>query len=143
MRGRFGDFDVMRHARHWDAFTRDVIERRLRDVPPLRFFGEREQRTLAALLDVALAQDHEPRVPVLAMVDAKLHAGNLDGFRYENMPPDDETWRRVARHLDGLADETPEHRQEIVAAFAGGDLEWDDLDVSRAWSVIMRGALAA
>jgi hypothetical protein len=141
--GRFPDFDVMAHARHWDPVTREALRRRVEEVPPCRFFDAREQQTLGAFLDVVLAQDAEPRVPVLAMVDAKLHAGRLDGFRYEDMPPDDETWRRVARHLDGFADEPPERRRELVAAFAAGDLDWDDLHVARAWSVVMRAALAA
>jgi hypothetical protein len=98
---------------------------------------------LGALVDVALAQDDEPRIPVLAMVDAKFAAGELDGFRHDGMPPDPETWRRVAAHLDGLAERTSQEQLEIVGAFADGELDWPDLDSSTAWSVIMRGALAA
>jgi hypothetical protein len=143
MHGRFPDFDVMEHAAHWDPVTRELLEARVRDPPPLRFFDAREQRALGAFLDVVLAQDAEPRVPVLAMVDAKLHAGKLDGYRYEDMPPDDETWRRVARHLDGFEAEPPDRQKALVTAFAAGELDWDDLNVSRAWSVVMRGALSA
>jgi hypothetical protein len=141
-RGRYLDFDVMEHRRHWDPVTRELLEQRVDEVPPCAFFDAREQRTLGAFLDVVLAQDGEPRIPVLNMVDAKLHAGKLDGFRYEDMPEDPETWRRVARHLDGFADESPERQLEIVGAFADGELEWDDLNVPRAWSVVMRGALS-
>ena len=32
------------------------------------------------------AQDAEPRVPVAEMVDEKLAAGRLDGYRYADMP---------------------------------------------------------
>jgi hypothetical protein len=141
-RGRYLDFDVMEHRDHWDPVTRELLERRVEEVPELRFFDAREQRTLGAFLDVVLDQPGEPRIPVLNMVDAKLHAGSLDGYRYEDMPEDPETWRRVARHLDGFADLPPERQKETVQAFAQGELDWDDLNVTRAWSVVMRIALA-
>jgi hypothetical protein len=141
--GRFPDFDVMEHAGHWDPVTREALVSRVEDVPACRFFDEREQATLGAFLDVVLAQDAEPRIPVLAMVDAKLHEGRLDGYRYEDMPPDDETWRRVARHLDGFAGLAPAVQRDLVSAFAAGELAWADLNVTRAWSVVMRAALAA
>ena len=79
MRGRFPDYDVMDNARHWDPVTRELMHSRVREVPPIRFFTAEEARALGPFLDVVLAQDAEPRVPVLVMVDAKLHAGSLDG----------------------------------------------------------------
>ena len=142
MHGRYPDFDVMADRDHWDAVTRATLEARVSQTPDCRFFDEREQLTIGALLDVVLAQDDEPRIPVLQMVDAKLADGRLDGYRYANMPEDPETWRRVARHLDGFAERTPDERHAIVTRFAAGELDWDDLDVSRAWSVITRGALS-
>lgn len=142
MHGRFPDFDVMGHRDHWDPVTRELLVARVEQVPECRLFNPDEQRTLGAFLDVVLAQDAEPRVPVLQMVDAKLYEGRLDGYRYEDMPPDPETWRRVAAHLDGFADEDPRRQAEIVGRFSDGDLEWEDLNVSRAFSVVMRGALS-
>ena len=98
MHGRYPDYDVLANARHWDDVTRQAILDRVEHPPPLRFFDEAEARCLRAFLDVVLAQDAEPRIPVLAMVDAKLHEGRLDGL---------------------------------------------EIDASSAWSVVMRGALAA
>ncbi len=141
--GRFPDFNVLAHRGHWDPVTRELLEQRAEEVPPMRFFDEREQRTLGAFLDVVLAQDSEPRIPVLAMVDEKLHAGRLDGYRYEDMPSDDQTWKIVARLLDGFADADAERQHDLVDAFAAGKLEWPELNVTRAWSVVMRGALSA
>jgi hypothetical protein len=143
MHGRYPDFDVMGHRRHWDPVTRETLEERVEEVPPLRFFDAREQRTLGAFLDVLLAQDAEPRVPVLAMVDAKMHSRSFDGYRYEDMPDDDTTWKRVAAHLDGFAELSPGEQRERVDAFAQGELEWEDLNVKHAWSVVTRGALSA
>jgi hypothetical protein len=86
------------------------------------------------------------------MVDEKLHADRLDGFRYENMPTDQETWRRVAANLDesarqagadgGFAAAGSELQHELVERFSKGELEWD-IPVSRAWSVVMRMVLSA
>jgi hypothetical protein len=145
MHGRYPDHDVLANARHWDDVTRRVVLDRVADVPPIRFFTPGEACVLRVFLDVLLAQDAEPRIPVLEMVDAKLHAGKLDGFQYADMPDDRETWRRVARHLEheGLLEATGEERKRIVGRFADGDLDWDDLNVSRAFSVVARGALSA
>jgi hypothetical protein len=142
MHGRYPDFDVMADREHWDPVTRRLLEDRVAEVPECRFFDEREQRTLGALLDVVLAQDSAPRIPVLQMVDHKLATGTLDGFRYEDMPPDPETWKRVARHLEGFAELSGEEQREIVGRFAAGELPWSDLNVARAWSVVTRGALS-
>ncbi len=155
MHGRYPDHDVMAQAPHWDPVTRELIERREREVPPLEFFSEAEARTLVPFCDDVTAQDAEPRIPVLAMVDQKLAAGKLDGFRYADMPADDETWRRVAAGLDAAArdrgaesygEADADLRLEICADFAAGELAggpWESLSCSRAWSVVMRAVLAA
>lgn len=134
---------MLEHRRHWDPVTRELLDRRVEEVPPLRFFDEREQRTLGAFLDVVLAQDAEPRIPVLAMIDARLHTATFDGYRYEDMPADDQTWKIVASCLDGFADRSAARQQEIVSGFAAGTLDWPEIDVTRAWSVVMRYTLSA
>ena len=156
MVGRYPDYDVLSNAENWDAATRAVVDGRLGDPLPMRFFSESEQPTLRALCDVATAQDSEPRVPVAEMVDEKLAAGRLDGFRYADMPPDPETWRRVLRGLDesartrsgaeSFAACAAQEQEAIFAEFVAGTLRggtWDELNVSRAFSVCMRAVLSA
>ncbi len=153
MRGRYPDYDVLATTRHWDALTRGVVLDRVANVPPIRFFDEPQTLTLRAFCEVVTGQDREPRIPVLEMVDAKLHAGRLDGFRYHDMPPDPEAWRRVAANLDasarqagceqGFAAAGSELQHELVERFSQGELDWDDLPVKRAWAVVMRLVLAA
>jgi hypothetical protein len=142
MHGRYPDYDVLANAGRWDETTRAAILDRVEDPPPLRFFSAGEARALEPFLDVVLAQDAEPRIPVLAMVDAKLHAGKLDGFRYAHMPDDRETWRLVARALAGFPALGARERYDVVAGFADGRLEGLEIDASSAWSVVMRGALS-
>jgi hypothetical protein len=152
MRGRYPDYDVLANTAHWDAKTRAVVLERIANVPPIRFFDERQARTLRAFCDVVTGQDTEPRIPVLEMVDAKLHAGRLDGFRHHDLPPDPKTWLRVAAGLDdsarergcedGFAAADAETQHELVQRFSEGELDWD-LPVAKAWGVVMRGVLSA
>jgi Gluconate 2-dehydrogenase subunit 3 len=143
MHGRYPDFDVMADRGHWDPVTRELLEQRAAGPPPCRFFNEQEQRTLRALLDEILAQDAEPRVPVLEMIDAKLYAREFDGFRYAQLPDDDRTLQIVAARMDGLAELNDEQRHAQVKAFAAGELDWDGFDVKLAWKVVSRLAVSA
>src|SRR3954447_5197642 len=99
-RGRYPGHDVLAGAQHWDPVTRELVLSRVRDVPELRHFNAEEAAVLRPFLDVALAQDGEPRVPVLEMVDAKLARGEGDGYRHADMPEDGETWRGGAPPVD-------------------------------------------
>ena len=154
MHGRYPDFDVLDEAGHWDEVTREVVFERL-DPPPIRFFDDAEARTLRAFCDTVLAQDREPRVPVLPFIDAKLFEGRLDGYRYADMPDDRETWRLIARGLDEAAHERgvasyaeadEETQLAVCEAFAEMRLSggaWAELSVAHAWAVVMRFALSA
>ena len=51
----------------------------------------------APLLDLLLAQDADPRVPVLALIDARLAAGETDGWHYDDLPEDAQAWRDTLR----------------------------------------------
>jgi hypothetical protein len=150
--GRYPDFDVMAQAAHWDPVTRALIESREREVPPVRFFSPREATCARAFCDLVTAQDAEPRIPVMEMIDEKLHEGRLDGYRYADLPEDGETWRLVLRGLDegsepgGFAAAPVDAQRGIVARLSRGELSggaWERLNVSRAWSVVMRAVLAA
>jgi hypothetical protein len=155
MHGRYPDYNVLDEVGHWDDATRRAVLQRVENVPPVRFFTDAEARTLGCFCDVVLAQDSEPKIPVLNMVDAKLFAGKLDGFRYDDMPDDRETWRLVARGLDAAARQhraqeftstSWEVQRQVVDAFSKGQLQgevWDDLNSKRAWSVLMRAVLSA
>jgi hypothetical protein len=155
MHGRYPDFNVLDEADHWDEETRRVVFGRVENVPPIRFFTDSEARTLGVFCDVFLAQDSEPKIPVLEMVDEKLFEGKLDGFRYADMPDDRETWRRAAVGLDAAARQHGASefasapwstRCQVVESFSKGELHgevWDELPPKRAWSVVTRAILSA
>jgi gluconate 2-dehydrogenase subunit 3-like protein len=153
--GRYPDYDVLADAGHWDPVTRKVVRARVEDVPRRRFFTKPEFACLCAFSDVVLAQDADPRIPVMSFVDAKLADGRLDGFQHVDMPDDRDTWRQVAQGLDEAARQNDAasfaHADEptqraIVAAFADGALSggiWDRLPAGTAWTVVMRSVLSA
>ena len=155
MHGRYPDHDVLADSPRWDPATREVVRARVEDVPSRRFFTKPEFACLCAFCDVVLAQDADPRIPVMSFVDAKLHDGRLDGFQHVGMPDDRDTWRQVAQGLDEAAiergaeryaDADQATRREIVGAFADGTLSdgiWDALPAGTAWTVVMRSVLSA
>jgi hypothetical protein len=155
MQGSYPDYNVLDQMDHWDPVTRRLVLDRVEIVPPLRFFTAPEATTLGAFCDLVLAQDAEPRIPVLNMIDAKLFERQLDGFRYADMPDDPETWRRVALGLDAAARQhgaidfvsaAAEAQDRVIDAFAKAELHgevWDDLPPARAWKVVTRGMLSA
>jgi hypothetical protein len=156
MIGRYPDYDVFDAASTWDGATAKVIEQRMtKGSRHLSFFTANEEATVRAFCDVVTAQDGEPRVPVVELVDEKLSAGRLDGYQYEDMPDDRDTWRIVLRGLDETARERyasadfaaldSEAREAVIAQLSEGSLHgdaWDVLNVKRAFSVCMRAVLA-
>jgi len=155
MHGRYPDFNVLDEADHWDDVTRKVVFERVETVPPIRFFTTQEAIALGAFCDAFLAQDREPKIPVLNLIDAKLFSGKREGYRYADMPDDGETFRRIALGLDSAARQhgaedfvsaSDEVRHNVIQAFSDGTLHgqvWDELPCSHAWAVVTREALSA
>lgn len=151
MHGRYPDFDILSQEDAWDEVTRRVVLKRLEPYGEPQFFSADEWRTLSAFSDVLLAQHSAPKVDVLAHADAKLAAargGGVNGYQYDDLPSEQETWRRSAAGLDetaqarGAADyaEAPtEVQAAILSDFMDGRLRggaWAGMNVVRAFQVI-------
>jgi Gluconate 2-dehydrogenase subunit 3 len=155
-RSRFPGFDVLGQARHWDQVTADVVMARTRPPAPPRFFTGPEAACARALLNLLTGQreaDGDLAVPVLEMVDARLEAGETDGWRYADMPEDGQAWRDTLAHLDADADRrcgtsfaaAPEAGQ-IAVIQAVQDLktgDWHGLPAVQVWSLWTRYACTA
>jgi hypothetical protein len=154
MHGRYPDYNVLDEAGHWDEKTRRLVFERVEQTPPIRFFTNAEADTLGIFCDLVMAQDREPKIPVLNMVDAKLFAGQLDGFRFADMPEDRETWRRLATGLDAaslqhgardFAAASEDVQMRVIGALAEGELHgevWDELPPAKTWKVVTRAILS-
>jgi hypothetical protein len=156
LHGRYPDFNVLDELPHWDEQTAEVVLARVESPPGIHFFTPAEAETLKAYCDTITHQYREPRIPVLSFVDEKLLAGRLDGYQYEDLPDDRETWRIVAAGLDysaraewraeSFAAAPPTTREDIVRTFSEGKLAggpWEQLNVSRAFKVTTKHICAA
>ena len=154
-KGRFPGYDVLDEAHRWDDVTAGVVLARLAPTTDLSFFTQAENGAAVVLCDLLLAQDAEPRVPVVALIDARLAAGESDGWHYDELPPDPQAWRLTLAHLD---DDARQRYGDVLtlldqpqqAALVGrvsdlassGDL-WHDLPAMHVWSLWTRYACAA
>lgn len=150
-RGRFPSYDVLDQTRRWDDVTAGVVLSRLDPHPDYSFFTPAEQATADALFDLLLAQDREPKVPVLRLVDQRLALDMTDGWFYEGMPEDRDAWRitLAALEADGLEcggrsfhlldrDQQAGILQDVFTAE-----EWHGLRAGHVWSLWTRYACAA
>lgn len=97
--GYYPGYSTLDQRDYWDAATRKVVLDRVYLVPPIRFFTPDQLATMTAVCDRILPQDDrapERRIPIVNHIDARLFENKIDGYRYENMPPDAEA------HLLGL-----------------------------------------
>lgn len=145
-------FHVLRQQDHWDQATRRVIWRRIHDVPPIRYFDQYEVQVLSALADRVLPQDDRApaeRIPIVPWIDARCYERLTDGWRFDDMPPDEEAWRQGIRGIDEVAtirfgrrfvDLAPAEQDSVLRTIAGGDPPggaWRHLPARRFWVFIV------
>ena len=149
---RFPGYDVLSQSRTWDSTTQAVVMSRLGPHGPLRFFSEAQEPTARALVDRLLAQDDEPRVPVIEMIDLRLLERRGDGYRYEDMPEDWEVWPRSvdavetdARAVSGrpFCDISVAEQIEIIERVRCCNGDWHGLHAKRVFELWMRYACEA
>jgi hypothetical protein len=134
MTDRYPGYDMLskRWTQSWNEQTREVIDRRLLAPQEPRFFSAAEWRTLNAVCDQIMPQPkNRPPVPLPAYVDEKMADGVLDGYRYAQLPPQGEAWRRGLAALDQEARDAqdarfdellPAQQHELLRRMQGGDL---------------------
>jgi len=137
----------------WDLATAAVAGSRLGPPSAPRFFSPAEEATATALLNLILGQDEEPRVPVTAMIDARLAEAQTDGWRYAGMPEDGQAWRDTLAYLDAdaqvkyaaaFAECLPADQRAVIQALHDlGSGDWHGLPADRVWSLWTRYACTA
>jgi hypothetical protein len=135
----------------WDDVTNAVVTARLDPPQACSFFAESEESTVRALCDRFLAQDSDPKVPVVEVIDARLAAREFDGYRYEDLPSDDETWRRTMSFLDEDAQarfgtsfgEVDKDGQNDLISAVQKSRQWHGLNAGHVWNVWSRYILPA
>ncbi len=153
--GRFAGFDVLSQAHQWDDVTAGVVLARLALPKALSFFTPHEVGVAAPMLDLLLAQDSDPRVPVLALIDQRLATAETDGWHYDDMPEDSQAWRDSLAALDADAHARHDigyaalHRAaqarllQDVQDLADNGHGWHDWSATHVWSLWTRYACTA
>ena len=134
----------------WDDQTRDVVRKRLTEIPGRRFFSEGEWRTLESICARLIPQpERSTPIPIVPWIDEKLHHDRRDGFRYDDMPPLREAWRLG---LEGIDEESrrrfgsefrslPEADQDaVLRTIQAGDVHavaWARLPAQRFFTVVL------
>ncbi|MBV9655718.1 MAG: gluconate 2-dehydrogenase subunit 3 family protein [Acetobacteraceae bacterium] len=137
MTGRYPDYDVLakRDTPSWNDVTRRTVYRRL-DLPRMpRYFSEAEWRTLGAVCDRIMPQPSgRERIPLPALVDAKIFERHEDGYRLASMPGQGEAWKRGLAALDAeartrheldFASLGPDDQDALLRAMQKGELTHD------------------
>jgi hypothetical protein len=144
MTERYPGYNVLnkRNSPSWNDKTRGVIDARIALDPELhRFFNETEWKTLCAVCAQIIPQsaDRPLRVPLAAMLDQKLHSGNIDGYRDARLPPMAEAWRQGLAAIEAEAtlqngksfcEITDEQQRSLLTAIQAGKISspaWQNL----------------
>ena len=139
----------------FDETTRQVLRRRLEEIPPRRFLSEEEWALLEAACARLIPQpDRTPPIPIVPWIDEALHENRGEGYRYADMPPMREAWRRG---LNGLALEAerrfgaafaalaPEDQDAVLRAVQAGEVEpdaWPSLPPKRFFADVLLKTVA-
>jgi gluconate 2-dehydrogenase subunit 3-like protein len=152
-RGRYPGFDVLDQIDVWDNVTAGVVLARLGPPHDLSFFTPAEVAIALPLLDLLLAQDSEPRVPVLPLIDLRLATGQTDGWHYDDLPEDATVWRRslafidedtYERHGHGFAEATSDQQAGCIQAVQDlSGSRWHGFPATQVWSLWTRYACSA
>jgi len=158
--GYYPGFSTLAQAPFWDEATRAVVEARVKEVPRIRFFTPEQAELLEAVQARIIPQDDRPedrRIPVLNYVDERLYAGRIDGYRYEDMPPDGEAYRLGLQAIDDIArtmhgrpflELTGTEQDQVLWSIhedkpQGGDAIWKQMPADRFWLILVSDAVDA
>jgi hypothetical protein len=143
----YPDYDVLAKwdSPSWNDVTRDVVAKRLHEVPPRSFFDEHEWRTLEAVCERLIPQPDRPQnpVPIAAWIDHKLAANQTEGYRFAVLPPMQVAWRKALRGIDEdseqrwdkcFAELAPEQQDAVLRAVQRGEARgasWQELPAAQ------------
>ena len=151
-KGRFPGFDVLDSVDVWDDVTAGAVLERLSHPTGLSFFTPAEVAVASPLLDLLLAQDGEPRVPVLELIDERLAVGETDGWHYDDLPEDADAWRESLAALDADAQENlgrpfaelhSDDQAGLIQDVQDCEGSWQNLPAGHVWSLWTRYACTA
>lgn len=148
----YADYDVLAKwdTPSWDDQTREVIRKRLTEIPARRFFSATEWQTLEAVCARLVPQpERSTPISIAPWIDEKLYHNWRDGFRYDDMPPLRDAWRlglegidREGRRRFGADFRTLSGADQdaVLRAIQAGDVSggvWQNLPAKRFFTTVL------
>ncbi len=158
--GYYPCFSTLSQEAYWDGATRKVVRDRVHNVPPIRFFMPDEALLMQAVCDRIIPQDDrdEPhKIPVLNYIDRRLHSRQIDGYRFEDMPPDHEAHRLglqaieiIAQHMhhQSFVDLGPKEQDAVLRSIHDGNPPaaqeiWQKMSIQHFWLLLVQDVVDA
>jgi hypothetical protein len=158
--GYYDGYSTLAQKKNWEQATREVVTARIEKVPPIRFFSPGEASVLGAVIDRVMPQDdrsEDRTIPILPILDERLFKNSLNGFRYEDMPPDQEAYQLAAKAIEEMARERfhesfvglTVHRQELILKSLHDEKPdpeneaWKKMPIHRFWAMLMEDCVTA
>lgn len=158
--GYYPGFETLTQQPYWDEATRKTVQQRMTRSLELHFFTPEEAPLIETIFEHLLPQRdrmEDRRIPIVPVVDERLHKNRLDGYRYESMPPDQEAYRLGMQAIEEMAFEAHGHgflaltwldqdkllRTLHDAKPQGAQHIWQRMPVHRFWMLLMQDAAEA
>jgi hypothetical protein len=152
--GYYPGHKTLEQKNYWDEATRQTVLARVVEAQPVRFFSAEEARIMGAIAARLVPQDdrrEQRRIPIVPAIDKRLYRNELNGFRYEDMPPDQEAYHLGLKAINEMAQkkfhapliELTIHQQELVLKSLHNDKPdpehevWKRMPVHRFWTMMM------
>jgi Gluconate 2-dehydrogenase subunit 3 len=157
--GYYPGFHTLDQQQFWDAATREVILHRVNNIAPIRFFTPEEAFTMQAVVDRVMPQDDRADktwIPILPGIDERLFLNRIEGYRYEDMPSDQDAYRLGAKAIEAMAQELSAasfhtlritERENILQCLHDGEPRaakelWQAMSVKRFWAMLVSDCCA-
>jgi len=158
--GYYPGFETLSQQAYWDEATRKTVQQRVNRSLELHFFTPEEAPLIENIFEHLLPQSDRPqdrRVPIVPVVDERLHTGKIDGYRFESMPPDPDAYRlglqgieqtAIEAHGRGYLDLTWLEQDKLLQSLhdakpKGGHDIWKRMAVHRFWMLMVQDAAEA
>jgi Gluconate 2-dehydrogenase subunit 3 len=158
--GYYAGYSTMAQKKNWEEATRKIVTERIEKTPSIRFFSQEEATLLGAVIDRVMPQDDRTEgrsIPILPVLDERLYKNSLNGFRYEDMPPDQEAYQLAIKAIEEMAQkrfgqsfvDLAVHRQELILkSLHDGKPDpdhsiWQRMPVHRFWAMLMEDCVTA
>ncbi len=158
--GYYPGYSTLSQRNFWDAATREEVEKRVYDIPKIRFFTSRELPLMEAICERILPQDDrlpEFRIPIVNYIDERLFENKISGYRFEDMPTDQDAHRLGLEAIDATAwaihgkpfVDLDSLQQDFILKSIhdgkklGAQDVWARMSIDRYWQLLVQDCVAA